>query len=246
MTFRFSRRVAMASGVFLPTVQVAHAQGSGSTGSDLSRFDALASPPQHEGRLTEGAARTLVDSMHFHRATQTYLWALPLMNTLGMKLGSEATFGAGYNVLPVWKQRLDAKTQVTTPNSDVIYAMGYVDLGKDGPLVIEVPPRLQGILLDFWQHAIPGPTIEGHAFFGDVGFAGPDKGEGGSYLLLPPGYSGPVPDGHFVFRPATNNVFVFWRAFYESADNLAPAVQLIERTRIYPFGQRGAARAMVF
>jgi hypothetical protein len=50
-----------------------------------------------------------------------------------MKFGSEKTFGAGYNVLPIWKERLDAKTLVTTPNSDVIYAMSYVDLGKDGP-----------------------------------------------------------------------------------------------------------------
>jgi hypothetical protein len=40
-----------------------------------------------------------------------------------MKVGSEKTFGVGYNVLPVWKKRLDAKTLVTTPNSDVIYAM---------------------------------------------------------------------------------------------------------------------------
>ena len=91
----------------------------------------------------------------FQRATQTYLWALPLINTLGMKLGSEKVFGAGYNVLPVWKERLDAKTLVTTPNSDVIYAMSYVDLGKDGPLVFEAPPGLQGILLDFWQRPIP-------------------------------------------------------------------------------------------
>ena len=60
------------------------------------------------------------------------LWALPLINTLGMKVGSEKVFGVGSHVLPVWKKRLDAKTLVTTPNSDVIYAMGYVDLGRDG------------------------------------------------------------------------------------------------------------------
>ena len=63
------------------------------------------------------------------RATQMYLWALSLINTLGMKVGSEKVFGVGYNVLPIWKKRLDAKTLITTPNSDVIHAMGYVDLG---------------------------------------------------------------------------------------------------------------------
>jgi hypothetical protein len=45
---------------------------------------------------------------------------LPLINTLGMQRGSEQTFGADYNVLPVWKKRLDARTLETTSNSDVM------------------------------------------------------------------------------------------------------------------------------
>ena len=71
-----------------------------------------------------------------------------------MKEGSEKVFGKGYNVLPIWRQRLNAKTLITTPNSDVIYAMGYLDLREDGPTVIETPPGLQGILDDFWQRPI--------------------------------------------------------------------------------------------
>ena len=100
--------------------------------------------------------RLCATNCSFERATQTYLWALPLINTLGMQVGSEKTFGAGYNVLPIWKERLDAKTLVTTPNSDVLYAMSYVDLGKDGPLVMEAPPMLQGILLDLLAAPHPG------------------------------------------------------------------------------------------
>ena len=102
-----------------------------------SRFDQLANLPFKENRPTQNTAQTLRDELLFQRATQTYLWALPLINTLGMKNGSERVFGAGYNVLPIWKKRLDAKTLVTTPNSDVLYAMSYVDLGRDGPLVME-------------------------------------------------------------------------------------------------------------
>jgi hypothetical protein len=114
-----------------------------------ARYEALADTPMFENRPTPETAKLLKDELLFERATQTYLWALPLMNTLGMKLSSEKAFGAGYNVLPIWKTRLDAKTLVTTPNSDVIYAMSYLDLGKDGPMVFEAPPGLQGILLDF-------------------------------------------------------------------------------------------------
>lgn len=201
----------------------------------------LVSLPFVENRATADTARTLRDEMLYQRATQTYLWALPLINTLGMKAGSEKAFGEGYNVLPVWKKRLDAKTLVTTPNSDVIYAMGYVDLGKEGPLVFDAPPMLQGILLDFWQRPIP---VDGGKFAGDLGFFGPDQGKGGKFLLLPPGYQGKVPKGYFVCRSGTNNVLVFLRAFYADAGNLGPTIDLIEKARIYPL--KGKAEPMKF
>src|SRR4249920_182168 len=84
--------------------------------AQTSRFDELANLPFKENRPTEQTAQTLRDELLFQRATQTYLWAMPLVNTLGMQVGSEKTFGAGYNVLPIWKERLDATSQLTTPN----------------------------------------------------------------------------------------------------------------------------------
>ena len=95
--------------------------------AQTDRYEALADSAMVENRPTPETAKLLREELLSQRATQTYLWALPLINTLGMKVGSERAFGAGYNVLPVWKKRLDAKTLVTTPNSDVIYAMSYVD-----------------------------------------------------------------------------------------------------------------------
>src|SRR6185437_8764367 len=206
-------------------------------------FDKLADLPFVDGRATKESAETLREELLFQRATQTYLWALPLINTLGMQVGSEKTFGAGYNVLPIWKQRLDAKTLVTTPNSDVLYAMSYVDLGKDGPLVMEAPPMLQGILMDYWQHPIP---VDGGKYAGDVGNAGPDQGKGGKFLMLPPGYKGAVPKGYFVYRSGTNNVFIFLRGFYENPKDLTPAVAHLELTKIYPLNGEAGAQPMKF
>ncbi len=206
-------------------------------------FDKLANLPFAEGRPTKETAQTLRDELLFQRATQTYLWALPLINTIGMQVGSEKTFGVGYNVLPIWKKRLDAKTLVTTPNSDVLYAMSYVDLGKDGPLVMDAPPGLQGILMDYWQRPIP---VDGGKYAGDVGLAGPDRGNGGKFLLLPPGYKGTVPEGYFVYRSGTNNVFVFLRGFYEDPKNLASAVAHLEKTKFYPLNGEATAKPMKF
>ena len=71
--------------------------------AQADRYDALANSSMFENRPTPETAKLLRDELLFQRATQTYLWALPLINTLGMKFGSERVFGAGYNVLPVWK-----------------------------------------------------------------------------------------------------------------------------------------------
>ena len=85
-----------------------------STETESIRHQAkIAALPFVEDRATADAAQTLRDELLYHRATQTYLWALPLINTLGMQAGSEKTFGEGHNVLSVWKKRLDAKTLVT-------------------------------------------------------------------------------------------------------------------------------------
>jgi hypothetical protein len=199
------------------------------------------------GYPTEEAAAQLKDELLYQRAVQSYLWALPVLNMYGMKEGSEAEFGKGYNVLPIWKKRLSAKTLVTTPNSDVIYAMGYLDLHQDGPLVIEAPPGLQGILDDFFQRPICSVAeINGKRWCGDVGLPGPDQGKGGKYLVLPPDYKGDVPAGYLTYRSRTYGVFVFWRGFFQDPKQLDGPVKVMEQTRIYPLGKEAQANPMQF
>jgi hypothetical protein len=63
-----------------------------------------------------------------------------------------------------------------TYNTESIYATAHTDLNIDGPTVVETPPNVLGIVDDGWQRWLT-----------DLGLAGPDKGKGGKYLLLPPG-----------------------------------------------------------
>lgn len=176
--------------------------------AQTSRFDTLANSAFIKGRPTADTAKSLKDELLFQRATQTYLWAMPLLNTMGMRDGFAQAYGTGYNTMAIWAKRLDAKTLITTPNSDLIYGMVFVNLADTGPLVFEAPPKMQGILLDMWQRPIPGPTVNGVAYAGDVGLPGPDGGAGGKFLILPPGYTGEVPSGYFVYRSGTNNIFI--------------------------------------
>ena len=171
-------------------------------------------------------AQQLRDELFYQRAIHAYMTMLPALNTIGMRDGSEAAFGKGYNVLPIWKDRMDSRTWVPTPNADVIYSMSYLDLKETGPLVVAVPPEIIGMFTDFFQRTIT-----------DVGAIGPDRARGGLYLLLPPGYQGHVPDGYFTFTSSTYNVFLFFRTVLvpgENGPDTGPAVATAERTRIYP------------
>ncbi|MFY0728881.1 DUF1254 domain-containing protein [Pseudomonas sp. NFX15] len=90
-------------------------------------------------------AESLRDELYYQRAIHAYMTMLPALNVIGLRDGSEKAFGSGYNVLPIWKQRMDSRAMVPTPNADVIYSMSYLDLKKTGPLVVKAPPNVIGM-----------------------------------------------------------------------------------------------------
>jgi hypothetical protein len=176
--------------------------------------------------LPQQEAEALRDELFYQRAINVYQTMLPALNTIGMRDGSEAIFGKGYNVLPIWKDRMDSRTWVPTPNADVIYSMSYLDLKETGPLIVAAPANVIGMFTDFFQRTIT-----------DVGLIGPDRARGGQYLLLPPDFDGQIPQGYFAFKSRTYNVFLFFRTIIPKGDNgpdPKPAVALAEQTRVYP------------
>jgi hypothetical protein len=209
------------------------------------RYEGLSGLPLEGGYPTGQTSRSLDDELYFQRAVQTYLWSLPAMNMWAMRRGLGDKFGYGYNVISVFEKRLKPNTIITTPNSDVIYAMGWADLSKTGPLVIEVPPGLQGLMDDMWHRPLKGPNIDNVQYLGDLGLPGPDKGKGGTYLIVPEDYKGNVDrNKYFVFTSKTNGMLIFLRGFFKSVDNLKPGVDAIESAKIYPLS--GERKPMVF
>jgi hypothetical protein len=196
------------------------------------------------GYPSPDTARTLDEELFFQRATQVYLWALPAMNMWAMKCGQDAVCGTGYNVMAVYEKRLKPNTRITTPNSDLIYGLAFADLSVTGPLVIDVPPKLQGLMDDFWHRPLTGPNIDGHQYLGDLGIPGPDRGQGGRYLIVPEGRQGVDAGDAFVFTSPTNGVFLFLRGFFTSVDDLSPGVASVESIAVRPL--EGDAEPMRF
>ena len=138
------------------------------------------------------------------------------------------SFGVKDNEILIYSELMDAKSLYLTANADTVYFFSFIDLTK-GPMVLETPPKALGTLDDVWFRWVI-----------DFGLPGPDRGEGGKYLILPPGYDGPLPEGGFyIARSRTTRVLLLGRSFMENNDP-KPAVELIKKTtRIYPYEAGG-------
>jgi len=140
------------------------------------------------------------DYLDRSRALGVYLDNVGAVSIYAVLLGMAQQGADAPNKIAIWEQLMDSRTPVITSNTSTMYAYAPTDLANDGPTVIEIPPGMLGFLDDAWQR-----------FVGNMGLTGPDKGKGGKYLVLPPGYDGEVPEGYFVMRPSTNRNFLFLR-----------------------------------
>ena len=123
-----------------------------------------------------------------------------------------------------------------TANTDTVYAMIMLDLEKDGPTVVEIPPGT-------------GPGTVDDAFFRfvtDMGRPGPDKGKGGKYLILPPGYDGDVPPGYFVSRSPSYVNWIALRGFLVDGKPDAATKNFKEGLKVYPLAQAKNPSPMEF
>ena len=148
------------------------------------------------GYPSRESVETLFNAMDFQRATQAYIWALPIVSMAEWQAVHEEQFDAQNGDIVVYKTT-EEKLGILTANATTPYVIAFNDLGRSGPVVIDVPAGPTGGLVnDFWQR----PVI-------DLGLAGPDKGKGGKYLILGPGQSKPEGvDVDYVYHSGTNNI----------------------------------------
>jgi hypothetical protein len=95
-----------------------------------------------------------------------------------------------------------------------------------GPIVFKAPAGVQGAINNIYQQPVT-----------DIGKAGPDKGMGGMYLILPPNYNGTVPSGYFVGKSDTTQGFIVGRTFIDSYENLTSAINTNKEARAYPLSE---------
>jgi hypothetical protein len=180
-----------------------------------------------DGAPTAETARTVADFLIFTNGLNVYNNSFRGASAYAIQKGFQS-IGAEDNTIVIFSELMDAKSLFLTANADTVYYLAVVDLTK-GPMVIEQPPKSVGTINDMW-----------FSWVIDIGAPGPDRGEGGNYLIVPPGYDGPLPDsGFFVAHSKTNRVLYAARAYLVDNDP-KPAVEMIKKTaKIYPYTPGG-------
>ena len=180
-----------------------------------------------DGAPSAATVQKVRDSLDYIRGVDAFMNSFSGASAYAIREGFHSV-GAEDNTVVIFSELMDSNSLFLTANADTVYNLAVLDLSK-GPLVVEVPPMQLGTLNDMW-----------FGWIIDIGAPGPDRGAGGKYLVVPPGYDGPLPDGgFFVGHSKTNHVLYAVRAFMVDNDP-KPTVESIKKgLKIYPYKPGG-------
>ena len=186
-----------------------------------------------DGFPDKETVQKVYDNLDFLRGVQSFLTAFSAASLYQTRAGYR-TFGPDNRTVLIAESFTDSCTLYLVPNTETIYLTAWVDT-KGGPLVIESPSDVLGLIDDFWCRYVT-----------DMGRAGRDKGKGGKFLLLPPDYKGDVPEGYFIAQSPTYGNFVFLRGFVKNDDPAPTIMNMKNNFRIYPLAQAANPPQMKF
>jgi hypothetical protein len=188
-----------------------------------------------DGAPDAATVQLACDQLDFGRGINAFLTGMSATSVFALCRGFEEAGIKPNQGIGIAEDLLDARSLFLTANTTTIYAMSCIDL-KDGPMVVRVPPRVLGPVDD-----------ADFRWVTDVGLTGPDKGAGGEYLFVPPGYKGTLPaKGYHVAKPRTNRLLMFYRAFVEKGNIAAAVAGVKAKAAIFPLSQAGKSPATQF
>ena len=215
-------------------------------GAQVSKevLDSISTPDQVEtsiGKLKflDGApysetAERVYDYLDTMRGVDAFLKGMPGASLQALIHGNHDVGAVESHQVMIMDKLMDSTSLFLTANTSTMYVIPTLNLKRDGATVVEAPMGMLGAFNDAWFR-----------YMQDIGPAGPDKGKGGKYLVLPPDYEGDIPEGYFVVKSKTYNVWVFMRASIAKGLDAA-AKNVKENLRIYPLSKKDNPPEMEF
>ena len=172
------------------------------------------------------------EQVAYQRAFEATLWFQPANSYEQFRKAFFSLPNMSNNVVASYSNPIGQNTQAITGNTVTNYIVAFSDL-KDGPVVLEIPAKnekasLYGQVVDAWQFTIA-----------DVGPNGQDKGNGGKYLFIPPGYSGEIPDGVFPIQSSTYKFGLVFRSVQGPKGSKKYAYEYTKLINMYPMDMIG-------
>ncbi len=124
----------------------------------------------NDGVPTPETAQKVWDQIDFGRGVEAFLNGIPGASMVAIRTALREV-GAEKGTIGVFETLMDSKSLFLTGNTETVYFWSWMDL-KDGPVVVESPPGILGVVDDFWFRYVT-----------DLGNAGPDRGKGESIFL---------------------------------------------------------------
>lgn len=189
-----------------------------------------------DGLPDQATADAAYEYLTFSRALLSFIDFIPMASLESLRAGQESRGLTAPNEVLIFADLLDSNPLFLTGNTDTVYASSFMDLSKTGPVVVEIPPGC-------------GPGTVNDAYFRfvvDMGAPGPDRGKGGKYLLLPPGYEGDVPEGYFTAQSRSHINWVILRGLLVDGKPDAAVKMFEEGIKIYPLSEKDNPPEMVF
>ncbi len=172
---------------------------------------------------TADSAQKIYDELDLQRATQAYMDFFPALSVYSIVKAQVRDFKfATSSDIGVIADFMKPSENYLTGNNSTVYAVASLDLKLGGPTVVEIPPGMMGNANDAF-----------FKFLTDFGPTGPDKGKGGKYLFLPPGYKGDVPNGYLVINSPSYRIWAMMRGFDVGTGDKA-VDWFKERLKAYP------------
>ncbi len=187
-----------------------------------------------DGAPLPETAEKAYDFLDTMRGVDTFLKGIPAASLHALIKGNHELGAVEIHQVMVMDKLMNSKPYFLTGNTSTMYIILTLDLERDGPTVLEMPGGMLGAIDDAWFRYVE-----------DIGPAGPDKGKGGKYIVLPPGYKGDVPDGHFVVRPKTYQNWVLLRTSIAKGLDVA-LKNVTDNMRAYPLAKKDNQPKMEF
>ncbi len=111
-----------------------------------------------DGIPTKETAALLYDNLDLLRGVGTFLNGIPATSLEAIRRGAAALGAKNSNQAVIFDQLMDSNPLFLTGNTDTVYRFAFLDLKKDGPTVVEIPPG-----------AGPGTVCKPSAEFGHLG-----------------------------------------------------------------------------